>query len=88
MGGPLLREMPRALPSVKHLPAVSFPFFVRTEETRAVGVSKRCITGKKTGLPDFRRAGPSRITQIRLLATAEVDPRVLPFFPCHSPPPC
>lgn len=26
MGGPLLREMPRAPPSVKHLPAVSFPF--------------------------------------------------------------
>lgn len=26
MGGPLLREMPRAPPSVKRLPAVSFPF--------------------------------------------------------------
>lgn len=30
MGGPLLREMPRAPPSVKHLPAVSFPFCENT----------------------------------------------------------
>lgn len=67
MGGPLLREMPRAPPSVKHLPAVP-SLFVRTEEILAVGASKWYITGKKTGLADFRKAGPSRMKQMMLLA--------------------
>lgn len=64
MGGPLWREMPRAPPSVKHLPAVSFPFCENIRNPCSWGF----IAGKKTGLADFAKAGPGRMKQMMLLA--------------------
>lgn len=80
MGGPLLREMPRALPSVKHLPAVSFLFLWEHKKSLQSVFLSDTSQGKKTGLPNLRKPGLHWINQIILLATVEVHTSLPPSF--------
>lgn len=80
-GWPSLERDAKSFAICETFTSCFLPFFVRTEEILAVGVSKWYIMGKKTGLPNFRKAGLSWINQIILWATAEVYPQCAILFP-------
>lgn len=79
-GWPSLERGAKSFAICETFTSCFLPFSVRTQETLAVGVSEWYIMGKKTGLPNFRKAGLSWIHQIILLATAGVYPSMPPPF--------
>lgn len=85
-GWPSLERGARSFAICETFTSCFLPFSVRTQEILAVGVSKWYIMGKKTGLPNFRKAGLSWIHQIILLATAGVYPSMPPTLFLHPQP--
>lgn len=80
MGGPLLREMPRALPSVKHLPAVSFPFLWEHKKSVQLVFLSDTSQGRKQVCPTSGGLGWAELPKSDLWQLQRCTP-VCPHLP-------